>query len=211
MQPIRDELVKHKDPAFRKYSWDRVHPARMSSWGFHNCNLISDETGWEKWNATLKPFEKINRVSLIPCRKPVDHFKSMCNHMGINVNELFKDITQENACSRASKCLLGTDRFALEMLRSFDVVALFHFSAFDDVFDLLDQYLPKRVLPLASNEIYVTNTKRKKETEILGSCSEEELDRFLRRSWSYYAFCDRLVDKNITVLSLRPSPSNTIG
>ena len=45
-QNYLDEIRPRDDRVYSGYGLDRVHPARMRLWGFHNCAFISHETDW---------------------------------------------------------------------------------------------------------------------------------------------------------------------
>ena len=66
-------------------NWNRgrVPPAVMEEIGYENCDYISLEDRWTVWDRLLLHNNNDNRWKLelhIPCRDPLDHLLSQCNH-----------------------------------------------------------------------------------------------------------------------------------
>mmetsp|Transcript_23330 Transcript_23330/g.64729 ORF Transcript_23330/g.64729 Transcript_23330/m.64729 type:complete len:323 (+) Transcript_23330:255-1223(+) len=77
--------------------------------GFENCDYISIETKWDDWKKHIVDaleFENRNmKLELhVPCRDPVDHLLSLCNHRGKTFQ--CPDINDEEAIAHEIKnCL----------------------------------------------------------------------------------------------------------
>jgi len=198
MQPLPDVLKNIRDPKYRSNHRNRVAEARMKDWGYHNCALVSIEDEWSKWNEITSVFRKnkVETIALLPCRAPIDHFMSMCNHRGIDVSKLFR----HSSCKAAEQCLLGIERFRTEMLRYFDKTILFQYDNFSQIVETLDQSLPRRALPLVSKKKYETNELRLVNHEDTGRCAISRLERMLKARWSYYRVCSKLKNSSTMLL-----------
>ena len=202
-QKYSDETHGQTDSAHPGFGLDRVHPTRMSEWGYQNCAFISHETSWQDlgniandtvWymdgpniSSTRVPQTKL----LVPCRDPVDHLLSQCNHMGQNFTNLA--ISLGNCASVIASCQLAWKRYDHRLIPYFDKVVLFEYEAFDSVIQHLDESLPKRVFDLddSSHGFYRTNKGRSREKEVFTpQCPEGELREALLQAWSYYRLCD---------------------
>jgi len=202
-QKYEDETHPNTDSAHPGYGLDRVHPARMSKWGWHNCALITHETSWQHLgniaNDTVWYMDGPNISSaripqtklLVPCRDPVDHMLSQCNHRRLNFTNL--TIKFGNCSSVIDRCKVQWNRYDHRLISYFDKVVLFEYDDFNSVIQYLDESLPKRVFDLddSANGFFRTNKDRSRENEIFTpQCPEEELRQTLLQAWSYYRLCD---------------------
>ena len=183
----------------------------MTQKGFHDCTLVSFERDWNAWVEQVLPDHNFHanatKVMLLPCRDPLEHFFSQCNHNNNhnhnkhNATKIFANVT---SCEEGiNKCgLVAVGRFNIKMIQSWDKVVLFKHSAFDSVFSLLDNHIPVRKFLLETKFDPSTNAKRKPENEKLSKiCSKEKLAEALRKKWGYYNFCDKLRG-SLTVLDV---------
>ena len=69
------------------YGRGRVPEAVMMEIGFHDCDWISLESGADVWwNQVLKELHPNRKLELhIPCRRPVEHLMSICNHYDLTL------------------------------------------------------------------------------------------------------------------------------
>ena len=168
-----------------------------------NCALISHEVRWQTLgniaNDTVWYMDGPNISSaripqtklLVPCRDPVDHMLSQCNHK----NKIFSKLATSlgNCPSVIDRCKVGWNRYDHRLISYFDKVVLFQYDKLDSVMQHLDESLPKRVFDMdgSSPAFYRTNKDRVKENEIFTpQCSEVELREALLQAWSYYRLCD---------------------
>jgi len=206
-QKYKDEIRARTDSAHPGYGLDRVHPARMVEWGWHNCALISHEASWKYLgniaNDTVWYMDGPNMSSaripqtklLVPCRDPVDHLLSQCNYRRLNFTSL--TITLGNCSSVIDRCKVAWNRYDHRIVSYFDKVVLFKHNDFDSVIQHLDESLPKRVFDLddSSNGFFRTNKDRSRENEFFTpQCPEGELREALLQAWSYYRLCDAFLD-----------------
>ena len=82
--------------------------------GFEDCDYISIEENWEFWPNTF-PDGKFHNISMelhVPCRDPVDHILSQCNHKSAKRGKEFKldcDGTDDDLYKSIRSCYLGLD------------------------------------------------------------------------------------------------------
>ena len=178
------------------FNLDRVHPQWMSDWGYHNCALISHEinhSGFSKI-AAMDFFENVSKTLIIPCRDPIDHLLSQCNHRGRNFTAIESNAT--NCTVVVNSCRLAWDRYDNAMLDNFDSIVLFKYDEFDELLRRLDGSLPRRAVSLETDGYYRTNKDREKVNEHASeNCSWEALKEGLTHSWSYYKLCDKHLGK----------------
>lgn len=65
-------------PGLGAYSRARVHESLMDEIGFEDCDWISHETAYPFWTRFQVPLELH-----VPCRDPIDHLLSQCNHLQV--------------------------------------------------------------------------------------------------------------------------------
>jgi len=177
----------------------------MRELGFHNCALISHEQPMRSTQRLLRKraFENVTKVALLPCREPVDHFFSQCNHHNLSVVELFRNST---SCKPAERCFVSHDRFVLKtFVKTFDEVVLFHYDSIESVLRFLDNHMPMRRVTLPPGQQYTTNAPRKPDQETLPrGCDAAALESYLKSTWTYFEFCSRLpVERNLMTLVRR--------
>jgi len=200
-QPLEDGV--NRDPTLYTVGKQRFSGKTKQSLGYHNCALISLESP-QQFIAHLanSTFKQVHTTALIPCRDPVDHLFSQCNHAGKN----FLTLVEETNCSSAiSQCALAWDRYNNELLRPFNRVILFKYDEHDAMYDELDHSLQKRVLELKHGFRYINHARGMPvpprdlvaETKVFKYCSEDSLRDQLLRMWSYYSLCERFLGRSV--------------
>jgi|TARA_B110000971_G_scaffold87188_1_gene89562 hypothetical protein len=172
----------------------------FSSWGWHNCALISLEITKDEWaDVTDRPsLAGQTKAVMIPCRDPIDHILSQCNYNHQSFTDIISGEGGEQACADAlPQCHVGWERYEHSMLEKFDKVVLFKYDDFEGVERYLDDALPKRRLELEHATefgFYATNTERSTTNErFTDACPEETLRKNLLEKWSYYRLCDKFL------------------
>ena len=119
---------------YKGYSRGRVPIKIMEEIGFENCEFISHETDWNFWkNLQVKTFSPFN-ISLelhVPCRDPIVHLMSQCNHLkkhfdcGGNISEQVDQCEPTDMTGRFSSKLLAifpnTKCFSAEQVENYMV------------------------------------------------------------------------------------------
>lgn len=173
----------------RGFSRGKVMPSIMKEIGYHDCDWISHENSWKDWlqfqNWSI-PLELH-----VPCRDPVDHLMSQCNHRSMQFD-----------CSKS-----GND-----MIRQIDQCTLFIRVRYDnrlnDTFptkcfnarrsveyqDLIGERLQRKRIQ-ADYVFRDTNKARQKEQECIWNQKDiqELVKTHLVNNYQYYNFCDQCI------------------
>ena len=167
----------------------RVPPRVMNEIGYEDCDYISFESDWSRWsqfNSWDVPLELH-----VPCRSPVDHLMSTCNHR----RRVF-DCNNTDLASEIEKCLVFPNRFSANLESSFDNIDLKCFD-FRKTFTEYIEYMGERLQRKRIQAQYVpreTNRPRKKTNEcIWGSHFYKTLEAHLIDNYDYYSFCNRCI------------------
>jgi hypothetical protein len=112
-----DDLIAKQ---FKKHDRGRVPGKIMQEIGFEDCDYISMESPWKFWKKfNDKEWPWPSSLELhVPCRDPLRHLMSQCNHKSKHFNCTAEDLPHE-----ISKCLVGNGRFsrALEKQSNIDL------------------------------------------------------------------------------------------
>ncbi|KAL7559642.1 hypothetical protein ACA910_006240 [Epithemia clementina (nom. ined.)] len=176
----------------------RVPQKVVDEIGYENCDYISLELPWQEWS---KRFDASDNIELhVPCRDPLVHLLSNCNHRHINFNcqapDLIKVIT---------KCFKYMDRFDVnlsQILRNDSTTnsATYghsRFKCFDAIpvepyLDYMGQRLQRKRKP-AQYAHRSTNLKRNQQRECLlqpnNKALAEQVEQLLLKHYDYFAWC----------------------
>ena len=183
---LENDLINLKRPGYNR---GRVPGDIMSEIGFHDCDWISVEDPWARWK-TVAAFAATIPLKLelhVPCRDPLSHLMSQCNHRKKKI-----DCTSTNIVAEVKKCLLGMSRYddALKQLENV------HLKCFNPI--PIDSYVDYMSGILQARRIstkYVhreTNRPRNKDKECIWKNPKvaEEVNAILLKT-PYYRFCDK--------------------
>jgi len=183
----------------RHYGRSRVHRDVMNDIGYENCDYVSHEIDWRFWNRTFAG-GNLHGVPVelhVPCRDPIDHLMSQCNHgrrfinCGADSDEaLFNSV-------RACLVFFGNDknRFHRNLLQDFSTKCYDFANQFTSYTDYMSGYLQKRRFestPFVKRE---TNAPRNKTNECIWSRPDlqEKTVKYLKENVHYYEFCDQCI------------------
>ena len=124
---------------YRDYNRGRVHPNVMDEIGFEDCDYISLETRWQAWSNISKVWPLELHV---PCRDPLEHLMSQCNH----VKKQF-DCDSPDLKEQVKKCIVTDKRFHVRLknvpnltMKCFNAVPV------EPYLEYMDQYLQRKRL-----------------------------------------------------------------
>jgi hypothetical protein len=148
------------------------------------------DPGWRTWPDKVAP--QVDRIELhVPCRDPIDHLLSMCNHYRVRFKcDLDDDETEE----LINKCAIGMYRFH-NNLTHVDKIDLKCFST-SKTQEYMEDYMDARLQPRRTSEEYVfreSNRRRDKEKECLPKASQEFKQRvldYMMNKYDYFQFCN---------------------
>lgn len=173
------DLVSYKYNGFNR---GRVKPEIMQEIGFEDCDYISLELPWNTWTsiAEMWPLELH-----VPCREPLDHLMSQCNHRGIEF-----DCDAKDMAGQVDDCLIAVNRFDLSLVKMEHVqLKCFNPMPIEPYLEYMDQYLQRKRIPTA----YVhrtSNIPRIKTTECIWK-NKHVADQVLKMLmvYDYYRWC----------------------
>lgn len=181
---MRDDLsVSHPG-----YSRIRVPLAVMNAIGYENCDWISFEESFQVWHQ----FKRMRFFELelhVPCRDPIDHLLSQCNHRS-HVFNCSHDSYQEEV----KKCLLDMSRYSNELQSDF-AVKCFDFSQVElgGYFEYMRERLQKRRITMP----YAFRATNRPRHALTSEClyQDKQIQRkvinFLIHNYDYYGFCSQ--------------------
>lgn len=172
---------------FPKYSRSRVPHSVMVEIGFEDCDYISHETNWKFWPTFFERWYKPLEIH-IPCRDPVEHLMSMCNHKGIKFQ---CDIPLIDAIQH---CMLDMGRFSMKLVHGYSNITTKCFSseAVDDYVQYMGQTLQHKQLP-SSFVLKATNKPREAANECVWGNPTilQKVNELLLSHFDYYQYCEQ--------------------
>eukprot|EP00980_Cylindrotheca_fusiformis_P010745 scaffold2428_cov97-Cylindrotheca_fusiformis.AAC.4 len=173
---------------------DQVEPAIMNEIGFHDCDFISHETPYEFWINHFgdSKFFGIPMELHIPCREPLEHLMSYCNHVYEKIH--CNNSTDEDFYLEIERCLSMQTRFHRfdpELQDHFDVKCYDFKKQFTSYIE--DVMAPKLQPRRLQSDRFVkreTNRKRNKTNECIWERPDlqEKAKAYLLKK-PYYQFC----------------------
>jgi hypothetical protein len=182
---LENDLINAKFPGFNR---GRVANNVMGEIGFDDCDWISFETGWKRWKV-VESFAATIPLPLelhVPCREPLTHLMSQCNHMRRKF-----DCNSTNIAEEVNNCLLKMDRYHDELKQMRNV----HLKCFNPIpIDSYVRHMSGILQPRRISSKYVhrdTNIPRDKDKECIWNNPEiaEEVNAILLKI-PYYRFCN---------------------
>jgi len=166
---------------------------RVPSWigdeiGYHDCDYIIEERNWEFW-VQFGDFHNTTMELHLPCRDPVNHLMSMCNHRGA----IF-DCTNSDYRAEADRCKVGVrDRFDCRLLdvKNIDVKCY----DYEDQFTGYMEYIASKLQKKRIQSKYVeraSNRARNKENECIWKDPDlqKRVASYLVGNFEYWGFCN---------------------
>jgi len=179
--------------SFRNYGRYRVPVAIMEEIGWEDCDYVSNELPWWWWKKFVS--WKPTKVELhVPCRDPIDHILSQCNHRRIVFDCKGAVETQ------VRKCLQEMGRFSLSftdarMFPNFNVKC-FDYRRTADYVSVMGNKLQKKRVQSTLN-YRPTNVLRDKAKECLlhDEVARKKAEKYLR-TLPYYSFCGKCLNSS---------------
>ena len=192
---------------FHKYGRERVPHKVMYEIGFEDCDFISIEIGWSFW----RQFEDwpLPLELHVPCRDPLEHLMSQCNHQERTFNCVNALRSPESLAWEVKRCSLFLDRFAWDLLGLNNTrVKCYDFSdQFSRYLAHMDKVLQKKRIP-AKFIRWETNRPRNVSNECVWSADrglKNDVVTYLRDNYDYYGFCDACLNQHANGPLLEPT------
>ncbi len=154
--------------------------------GFEDCDYISLESDWSVWSriALAAPLELH-----VPCRDPLDHLMSQCNHRRIDF-----DCETTNLRHQVQKCFVKPTRFHANLTLEHEMsLRCFNPTPIEPYLEYMDQFLERKRIE-TSYYHRDSNTPRKKDKECIWQHPEikERVLEILYES-DYYRWCNNCI------------------
>jgi hypothetical protein len=183
---------------YRKHNRGRVPPQLMDEIGYESCDWISVERKWKFWPETFHNWS-IPVELHVPCRSPVDHLMSQCNHKHIKF-----DCSQshEAILQQIDDCLISPNRYNHKLESTF-VVKCFDYNKTNDYLTWIGSILQRRRIE-ANYAFRQTNLPRDKENECVWTQPRvlQVIEEYLRSNVEYYSFCHDCIGSERDLFSL---------
>ena len=171
----------------KKFNRGRVPPIISTEIGYHDCDYISEERSWKFWQNLTESFVNIPIELHVPCRDPIDHLMSQCNHAGRRFNCSSIDLLEET-----KSCLVAMDRFnnTLLTVENMSVKCYAYELQFTDYMNYITPKL--QVKRIQSDYVHRdSNLPRNRAKECIWEDTQtmEKVKEFLT-TIDYYSFCD---------------------
>ena len=157
----------------------RVPLPIMDEIGYEDCDWISLEESWSAWG----PRHGVTELH-VPCRDPIEHILSECNHLQKALNRSSRNALLQSA----ARCAFSMERFSYKLLDKYSVKCY----SFEHQFNATRGYLhwiSDRLQKKRAHEPYnYVATNRKREKVHLTEGEKQILTSELLRH-DYYQFC----------------------
>lgn len=165
----------------------------MEEIGYEDCDYISMEANaeiWSQFESWVFPMELH-----VPCRDPIDHLMSHCNHRDIVFNCTTAPISQQ-----IESCLIGMHRFS-KRLANYSNINLKCYQ-YNLTMPLYLEYMGKRLQRKRIEAEYTfrpTNKERQKRDECIWSnvAVEDAARKYLLSRYDYYSFCNSCIGSDM--------------
>ena len=186
------------------YNRGRVHPKLMDEIGYENCDYISLERPWNKWQQTFSdPNKWPSGLELhVPCREPLAHLMSQCAERRHTFDCQATDLSAE-----INKCLVEPNRFDMQLepehnpesnllLKCFDPIPV------DRYLDYMEKFLQPRRLPANHIHRFTSLVRNKTHDCVWGNDDiADRVQQLMVQNHPYYRWChDCLLDPNRNLL-----------
>jgi hypothetical protein len=174
----------------------RVPPELMSEIGFEDCDYISLEVDWQTW----KLFNATPSLELhVPCRDPLTHLMSQCNHRKKRFNCKTDDLPAE-----VDNCVMGANRFSRDM----ETLNNTNVKCFNPIpIEPYLEYMSGRLQRKRIENTYVhqdTNNPRKKKKECIWNEPDvaEKVRNIMLETYDLYGWCNECMGSKDDLLLL---------
>ena len=197
--PETAELEKNLPPG-GFYNRDRVNPDTIEEIGYEDCDYISNEQPYEYWYQ-FNDFHNTTMELHLPCRDPVDHLMSQCNHRKSQFS-CENNSDEEALRNSIEQCLVEMNRFhhKLNELQNINLKCFDVRHQFTKYMDYLSPNLQRRRF-VSDYQRRETNPPRVKENECIwkDKVMRERVRSYLVKNIDYYQFCDQCLksDNNL--------------
>jgi hypothetical protein len=178
-----------------KFNRGRVPWKVMKEVGFEDCDYISLEEPWHYW----KTFKEWSSLELhVPCRDPLIHLMSQCNHQRSHFNCTTDDLPHE-----ISKCMIGISRFSRALEKQQNI----NLKCFNPIpIDPYLEYMSERLQRKRIVSTYVhrdTNRPRNKDLECIWNEPDvaNQVRDIMLQEYDFYGWCEECMGSKDDLLA----------
>jgi hypothetical protein len=185
---------------YRNKSRGRVPPELMDEIGYEDCDWVSMERSWEDWQTLFQDWS-IPLELHVPCREPIDHIMSQCNHRLIKFD---CNLSHKAMIRQINDCLGGyVKRRYNRKLETAFTVKCFDFKKTDEYMKWVGEHLQRKRIT-ANYNFRQTNAPRHKDSECVWTRNDvrQVIEEYLLETVDYYAFCDKCIGSEKDLLPL---------
>ena len=183
----------------------RIFEEEMEAIGFDDCDWVSNEVEWTFWSRVFgdSKFHSFDMELHVPCRDPVDHLMSQCNHIHRELN--CDADTDEEYFKSVEDCFVRVrDRYNHKLKHHFNVKCYDFSEQFTGYLNLMSDVLEDRRYQTEDEEYAKrdSNTPRDKEHECIWKNPElvDKTKAYLLENVEYYSFCDKCLGSDNDLL-----------
>ncbi len=185
------DLISNK---YKDFNRGRVKPDIMQEIGFEDCDYISLELPWDTWTgiAQMWPLELH-----VPCRDPLDHLMSQCNHRKKEF-----DCDSNDIPGQVDDCLIGADRFDNSLIQMNHLtLKCFNPIPIEPYLEYMNRYLQKKRIQ-TSYVHRTSNLPRIKASEcIWKNKAMADLVLKILNGYDYYRWCQQCMGSQNDLMS----------
>lgn len=168
---------------YEGYNRGRVPPGVMDEIGYEDCDYVSLESHWSAWRSVAQVWPLELHV---PCRDPLEHLMSQCNHR----HKKF-DCNATNLRQQVQSCLVKPERFHANLTQVANLtLKCFNPSPMQPYLEYMDPLLERKRIqtPYIHRD---SNQPRHKEKECIWENSKvAHRVRQILLGYDYYQWCD---------------------
>lgn len=167
----------------------KIPPWIMDEIGYQDCDVIAVERKWKFWNKQFGNWS-VPLELIVPCRDPVDHLMSQCNHKEISFH---CNRNSDAMMDQIEQCLLTMNRFNLELLEQFPIKC-YEYEKTPDYVEWMGERLERKRIE-TTYAMRFSNAPRDKEKECVWYRPKlrQVITEYLRENVDYYKFCHECI------------------
>lgn len=172
----------------------------MNEIGYEDCDFVSFEAAWQGWGNNIAGMWPLELH--VPCREPLSHFMSQCNHYNIDF-QCNDSKTDAALTAEVKKCLVDPNRFSLALTKVKNItMKCFNPIPIEPYLEYVGQFLQRKRIETE----YVhrdSNTPRNKNSECIwkNEAFADRVRKILLRTQGYFRWCQSCMGTNRDLLA----------
>jgi len=189
---LRHKMIKNQTIVMEENGINKSFMYNLEEIGFHDCDYVELEAHAKIWKELFGAWHRPLELH-VPCRDPISHLMSMCNH-----RQLEFTCEPTNFTKQVDNCVSGRNRFRFQELKHPNI----HLKCFNSP-NKINEYLEYMRGRLQEKEVYAPELNypeyiptRNAENDCIWKATksyQEEILKYLKEESAlknYYSFCD---------------------